>query len=78
MNYKLNHNLGTQDAHECNVKCGSQLELDAAKLAAGETITLNKDAADYLKKKYPALLEEIPSVHGVAKKPGIIAPEKSA
>lgn len=69
MKYKLNINLGFDDARTCNSQFNAGLTVSTEELAAGKTIDLPESAAEFLSKKYPALLESVNgprSVRGVA------------
>ena len=63
---KLAQNLGSDDANFCNEKFGTTIDIEVGKLSAGRTVGLNAKAADFLRGKYPALLEEDKSIRGVA------------
>jgi hypothetical protein len=47
MKYRLNANLGLEDARRCKL-LGSHLSLDPKDLAEGETVDLNEASVDYL------------------------------
>lgn len=74
MKFKLNQNLGFEDARLCNSQFDAGLAIDASELAAGRTVDLPEAAAEFLSKKYPALLEPgngSKPVRGVAAEPKV-------
>ena len=71
MKYRLNQNLGIDEARICNNQFGADLEISPAALVAGNAVELPTTAAEYLSKKYPALLEEPRPVRGIAESPTI-------
>lgn len=59
MKYKLTQNLGLTDARFCNDHFGAGLDLSVpGVLVADAEVNLPVAAAEYLRKKYPSLLEE--------------------
>lgn len=66
MQFKLNDNLGMADARKCNKELGANLSDDPTKLTKGSVIDLPRPAAEYLTKRYPALLSDA-SVRGTSK-----------
>lgn len=75
MQYRLTANLGTVDARVLNEKFSSALDLkDPEVLKAGATVELTDEAAEYLRGKYPELLESTAEMKGVAKPSEITAP----
>ncbi len=75
MKFELKQNLGTDDATLCNKELCASLSLKAADLVAGTVVDLPEPAAQWLTKRYPALLQPV-NVRGEAKKPEITAPAK--
>ena len=71
MQYRLLDNLGLDDARKVNKDFRASLPLDAKALAKESVIDLPATAAEYLTKRYPALLETVSKVKGVAKEPEI-------
>lgn len=71
MQYRLFDNLGLDDARKLNKDFRAALPLDAKDLVKGSIIDLPAPAAEYLTKRYPALLESVSKVKGVAKEPEI-------
>jgi hypothetical protein len=76
MQYKLRDNLGLLDARKCNMDLGASLSLDPKDLRGGCVIELPQPAANYLSKKYCALLEPATAVKGESKKPELTGPAK--
>lgn len=76
MQYRLLLNLGTVDAKFLNDKQGARLSLHPQDLKAGSIIDLSEAAAEWLSKKYPALMEPVKAIRTEAKKPEITAPAK--
>lgn len=76
MQYRLLLNLGTSDAKTCNDKLGASLSVHPKDLTAGAVIELPETAAEWLSKKYPALMEPVKSIRSEARKPEITAPAK--
>ena len=69
MRYKLNINLGFDDARTLNGQFNAGLTITQEDLSAGRIIDLPEAAAEAISKKYPALLESVngpKSVRGVA------------
>lgn len=69
MKYKLNLNLGFDDARTLNGQFNAGLTISQEELSAGRTIDLPEAAAEAISKKYPALLESVNgprAVRGVA------------
>lgn len=72
MQYRLTDSLGLIDARYCNQHFAAGLPTEAKKLAKGEVIELNKQAADYLSKRFKSLLEPAKeTVKAVASEPAI-------
>ena len=72
MRYRLTESLGLSDARQCNVRCGAGLPVDVAALKKGAVVELPEAAADFLTKKFPALLVAIapdPPIRAVPPKP---------